>query len=73
MDYSALFEEGDRSKAMEDLQQLVAGNSSAMEGVRDLQLKCGDTVPASTLSVLVRDWDGKPDHVLVTMEAKSSD
>jgi hypothetical protein len=26
-----------------------------------------------TLSILVRDWDGEPDHVLVTMEEKSSE
>jgi PAS domain S-box-containing protein len=73
VEYSDLFEEGDRTTTMEELHQLLDGASSASEGVRTLLGKSRETRTVGTLSILVRDWDGEPDHVLVTMEEKSSE
>jgi hypothetical protein len=32
-------------------------------------MKDGSTRTVSTLSILIRDWDGDPNHILIVIEA----
>ena len=69
LEYAQLFEEGDRAEASEKIQQLLDGASTIREERRTLCMKGGATRTVSTLSILIRDWDGEPDHILMMFEA----
>ncbi len=71
LSYSKLFEDGDQSSASEEIQRLMAGGSTAEEGVRTLLVKSGETRVVNKLSILIRNRDGEPDHVLVTMQVSA--
>ena len=71
VEYADLFEDG--AKAMEEIQQLMTGDSATLEAYHDLRLKGGETRPVSTLSILIKDGDSEPDHVLILLEEKSTD
>lgn len=73
LEYAELFEEGDRSAVRDEIRQLMEGASTSCQEVRHFRVKDGSTRCVSSLSILVRDWDGEPDHVLVLLEAKPSD
>ena len=71
--YGELFEEGDRADALEKIQQLSEGGSAIRQERRTLRMKGGSTRTVSTLAILIRDWDGEPDHILMMFEAKPTD
>ncbi len=68
MEYAELFEDGDGFEASEEVRKLSAGASSVRKR-RTLRTKGGEIRTVNTLSILIRDWDGEPDHVLVIFEA----
>ena len=51
------------------IRQLSEDGSAGREKLLTLQMKGGSTRTVSTLAVLIRDWDGEPDHILVMFEA----
>ena len=63
--YPELFEEGDRAEVLEEIRQLSAGGSAIRKESRDLRMKDGSTRTVRTLSILIRDWDGDPNHILI--------
>ena len=65
VEYAEFFEEGDRAEVLEEVRQLSAGTSAIRKESRDLRTKGGSTRTVSTLSILVRDWDGDPNHILI--------
>jgi PAS domain S-box-containing protein len=69
VEYPELFEEGDRAGVLEEIRQLSAGGSAIRKESRDLRMKDGSTRTVSTLSILIRDWDGDPNHILIVIEA----
>ena len=69
VEYAQLFEEGERAEALEKIRQLLDGGSAIREELRTLRTKGGSTRTVSTLSILVRDRDGEPDHILMMFEA----
>lgn len=69
VEYTELFQEGDRAEALEKFQQLSEGGPSIREGVSTLRMKDGSTRAVSILAILIRDWEGEPDHILVMFEA----
>ena len=69
VEYPELFEEGDRAEVLEEIRQLSAGASAIRKESRDLRMKGGSTRTVSTLSILIRDWDGDPNHILIVLEA----
>ena len=69
VEYPELFEEGDRAEVLEEIRQLSAGGSAIRKESRDLRMKDGSTRTVSTLSILIRDWDGDPNHILILIEA----
>ena len=66
--FGELFEEEDRAEALEQIQQLSEGGATIREELRTLRMKSGSTRAVSTLGILIRDWDGKPDHILMIFE-----
>ena len=73
VEYAQLFEEGDRAEALVKIRQLLDGGSAIREELRTLRMKGGSTRMVSTLSILIRDWDGEPDHILMMFEATPTD
>ena len=69
VEYAQLFEEGNRGEALEKIRQLSEDGSPGREKLLTLRMKGGSTRTVSTLAVLIRDWDGEPDHILVMFEA----
>ena len=53
---------------IQSVRKLSAGASSVRKR-RTLRTKGGEIRTVNTLSILIRDWDGEPDHVLVIFEA----
>jgi len=73
VEYAQLFEEGDRAEALEQIRQLLDGGSAIREELRTLRMKGGSTRAVSTLSILIRDSDAEPDHILMMFEATPPD
>ena len=73
MEYVKLFEDGDRAEASEEIRQLSEGASAIRKKHRELYTKGGSIRTVNTLSVLIRDWDGEPDHILVVLEEAPTD
>ena len=73
VEYAQLFEEADRAEALEKIRQLSEGGSAIREELRTLRMKDGSTRTVSTLAILIRDWDGEPDHILMMFEATPTD
>jgi len=69
MEYPELFEEGDRAEVLEEIRQLSAGASPIRKESRHFRMNDGSTLSMSTLSILVRDCDGDPNHILIVLEA----
>ena len=68
VEYAEFFEEGDRAEVclqLEEVRQLSAGTSAIRKESRNLRTKGGSARTVSTLSILVRDWDGDPNHILI--------
>ena len=70
VEYAKLFEEEDRAEVLEEIQKLSGGAAAIRKESRNLRVKSGSTCPVRTLSILIRDWDGEPNHILIVMEAK---
>ena len=68
MEFGELFAEEDRAEALERIQELSEGRATIREELRTLRMKSGSTRAVSTLAILIRDWDGKPDHILMMFE-----
>ncbi len=64
-----LFEEGDQAELLEEIRQLSEGAPAIRTEKRNLRTKSGSTLTVSTLSILIRDWDGDPNHILIVLEA----
>ena len=73
VEYAQLFEKGDRAEALEKIRQLLDGGSAIREELRTLRMKGGSTRTVTTLSILIRDSDAEPDHILVMFEATPPD
>ncbi len=73
MQYAELFEEADQVGELKKIQQLSDGGSAIREKSRRLRTKDGSTRPVSTLSVLIKDLEGEPDHILVMLEVAETD
>ena len=73
VEYAQLFEEGDRAEALEQIRKLLDGGSAIREELRTLRMKGGSTRTVSTLSILIRDSDAEPDHILMMFEATPPD
>lgn len=69
VEYAKLFEEEDRAEVLEEIQKLSGGAAAIRKESRNLRVKSGSTCPVSTLSILIRDGDGEPNHILIVMEA----
>ena len=69
VEYAKLFEEEDRAEVLEEIQELSGGAAAIRKESRNLRVKSGSTCPVSTLSILIRDGDGEPNHILIVMEA----
>jgi PAS domain S-box-containing protein len=67
--YAELFEEGHERSVKDEIQQLVEGEVTGWKDVRNLRLNGGSVRSVSSLSILIRDWDGEPDHILVLLQA----
>ncbi len=68
VEFGELFAEEDRAQALERIQELSEGRATIREELRTLRMKSGSTRAVSTLAILIRDWDGKPDHILMMFE-----
>ena len=68
MEYVKLFEEGDQGEVLEEIRQLSEGASAIRTENRDLRTKGGSTRTVSTLSVLIKDRDGEPNHIFIILE-----
>jgi PAS domain S-box-containing protein len=66
--YAELFEEADRADVLTELQQLSDGAVAIREERRNLLMKDGSTRIVNTQSILIRDGDGEPNHILVVFE-----
>ena len=66
--YAELFDEADRAELLEEVRQLSAGASALLEKNRDLRTKSGSTRTVNTQSILIRDGDGEPNHIVVVMQ-----
>ena len=66
--YAELFDEGDRAEVLEEIRQLSAGTSAILERSRELRVNGGSTRSVKTQSILIRDGDGEPNHILVVLE-----
>ncbi len=73
VEYAQLFEKADRAEALEKIRQLSEGGSAIREELRTLRMKDGSTRTVSTLAILIRDWNGEPDHILMMFEATPTD
>ena len=73
VEYAQLFEKADRGEALEKIRQLSEGGSAIREELRTLRMKDGSTRTVNTLAILIRDWDGEPDHILMMFEATPTD
>ena len=71
--YAALFEGEDGAETFEKIRQLSAEGSGIRENLRKLRMKDGSIRTVSSLSVLIRDGDREPDHILVVLEATPTD
>ena len=72
MQYSEFFENADRDEVSETIRRLAEGGPAIREAARELRMKDGSTCEVSTLCVLIKDWDGEPDHILVMLEGTPS-
>ena len=68
MEYVKLFEQGDQAEVLEEIRQLSEGASAIRTENRNLRTKSGSTHTVSTLSVLVRDGSGEPNHIFIILE-----
>lgn len=73
MELGELFEEEDRAEALERIQQLSEGGATIREELPTLRMKDGSTRAVSTLAILIKDWDGEPDHILMMFEPAPTD
>ena len=71
--YTELFAEGGRADVLEEIRQLSAGTCTILEKSRDLRMKGGSARTVNTQSILIRDGDGEPNHILVVVEATPTD
>ena len=71
--YAALFEGEEEAETLEKIRQLSAGGPAIQENLRKLRMKDGSIRTVSSLSVLIKDGDREPDHVLVVLEATPTD
>ena len=69
VEYPELFEEKDRAEVLEEIRQLSAGASPIRKESRQLRMNGGSSLTVSTLAILIRDWDGDPNHILIVLEA----
>ena len=69
VEYPDLFEERDQAEVLEEIRQLSAGASPIRKESRQLRMNGGSSLTVSTLSILIRDWDGDPNHILIVLEA----
>ena len=69
LEYAELFEDGDRADVSEEVRQLSEGASAIRKEGRTLRSNGGPPHTVKTLSVLIRDWEGEPDHIFVVLEA----
>ena len=67
VEYAELFDEDDRVEVLEEIRQLSAGTSALPEKNRDLRMKGGSTRTVNTQSILIRDGDGEPNHIVVVL------
>ena len=70
VEYAEFFDEGDRAEVLEEIQQLSTGTSATLEKTRELRLKGGSTRSVNSQSILIRDGDGEPNHILVVLEGR---
>jgi PAS domain S-box-containing protein len=68
VEFAGLFEEEDRAEASEKIQRLSEGGPAIRDELSTLRLKDGSTRAVSTLAILIRDWDGEPDHIFMMFE-----
>ncbi len=68
MEYVKLFEQGDQAEVLEEIRQLSEGASAIRTENRNLRTKGGSTRTVSTLSVLIRDGGGEPNHIFIILE-----
>ncbi len=68
MEYVKLFEQGDQAEVLEEIRQLSEGASAIRTETRHLRTKEGSTRTVSTLSVLVKDGSGEPNHIFIILE-----
>ncbi len=68
MEYVKLFEQGDQAEVLEEIRQLSEGASAIRTETRNLRTKGGSTRTVSTLSVLIRDGSGEPNHIFIILE-----
>ena len=68
VEYAELFDGADRAEVQEEIRQLSAGTSTFLGKNRDLRVKGGSTRTVNTQSILVRDGDGEPNHIVVVLE-----
>jgi PAS domain S-box-containing protein len=73
MPYAELFEGEDQAAALEKIRQLCSDGSAIREDLRKLRTKDGSIRSVSSLSMLVRDGDRVPDHILVVLEETKAD
>jgi len=69
VEYAGLFKKEDRAEVLEKIQRLSEGGPSIREELSALRMKDGSTRAVSTLAILIKDWDGEPDHFLMMFEA----
>jgi len=69
VEYAKLFEEEDRAEVLEEIQELSGGAAAIRKESRNLRVKSGSTCTVSTLSILIRDGDSEPNHILIVLEA----
>ena len=68
MEYAEFFEEGNRAEVLDEIRQVSEGASTNGKVSRDLRMKGGSDRAVSTLSILVTDGDGKPNHIIIVLE-----
>jgi PAS domain S-box-containing protein len=63
-----LLEENDKEAVGKELEALAKGERPRFEAARRFQIREGEIIWAHTTSVLIRNADGDPDHLMVLLE-----
>ena len=66
--YAELWDVADQPKARSSVEALVTGTAEPGHEAWNVQMKDGGSKPGRVFTSLIRDWDDKPDHVLVLFE-----